>query len=100
MIELTFNKENSGKYLLLLNQNGVELFSKEYDASKKYTSGWKDQATLFTAYVKFIQNNINKDIKKNPNFKFSNYKEFKKYAGSNMINEFFDHESEYMPKKS
>jgi hypothetical protein len=99
MIKLTFVKNQSGKYDLSLNQNGKNLFVQEYDASKKYTSGWKNQATLFTAYVKFVQRKINEELDKNPNFHFNGYKEFKKYAGSRMINDFFDHEAEYMPKE-
>lgn len=99
MIKVTFNKESSGKYIFKFVQDNIVMFKKEYSLTRKFDSGWKDQATLYTAYVKFIQSKINEELEKNPNFRFKGFHDFKQYIGAKMQHEFFDHESEYMPKK-
>ena len=99
MIKVTFNKKSNGKYNFKFIQDNVVIFSKDYDATGKFDSGWKDQATLYTAYVKFIQSKINEELEKNPNFRFKGFPDFKRYIGAKMIHEFWEHELEYMPKK-
>lgn len=98
MIKVTFNKESSGKYIFKFIQNDMVMFKKEYSLTSKIDSDWKDQTTIASAYVKFIQSKIDKELKNNPNFKFKGFSDFKKYAGAKMQHEFLDHEVEYMPK--
>lgn len=100
MIKVTFNKNSSGKYIFKFVQDGTVLFKKDYYLTGKFDSAWKDQPTVASAYVKFIQSKINEELKINPDFRFKGFQDFKQYIGAKMQHEFFDHEAEYLPKNN
>lgn len=74
-INLTFKKNNKGKHVFTIVQNGEELFSREYTVNYK-----KHQDTLFTGFVNFLQEEANIELKENPDFKWLNIKEFKSWV--------------------
>ena len=98
-INITWEKNTQGKFDFKVEQNNLVLFKKCYTASEKYETAWKDQATLFGAFTQFLQDQVDTELAVNSNFKWKSFSDFKKWAGAKMQHEFFNHESEHMPKK-
>ena len=98
MIELSFKKNSQNKYDLKVVQNGKLFFKRTYDSGKKIDDPiWKTQADGFSAFVRFLQDKVDKEFEKNPNFHWKTISEFKLFAGARAQHEFFEHEQEYVP---
>lgn len=98
MIKLSFKKNSQNKYDLKVVQNEKLFFKRTYDSGKKIDDTvWKTQADGFSAFVRFLQDKVNKELEKNPNFHWATLSEFKRFAGARAQHEFFEHEQEYVP---
>ena len=98
MIELSFKKNNQNKYDLKVVQNGKLFFKRTYNSDKKIDDTvWKTQADGFGAFVRFLQDKVDKELEKNPNFYWKTISEFRSFAGAGAQHEFFEHEQEYVP---
>ena len=99
-ILVTFKKNKYNKYTFKLEQNGKTLYKKEYVAGKTYddTDLIANQADAYSAFVDYIQDRINAELKYNRNFKFDNLEQFKKFAGAKLQKEFYLVQEKYFEK--
>ena len=95
MIEISFKKNSKGKYDFSVVQNNKVLYKKEYTAAEKDETG-HTQAQVFQAYCHFLQDQVDEDIKKDPNFHWKSFKDFKSFAGTKNQNLFFENELKYL----
>lgn len=96
----TFKKNNYNKYIFELEQNGKTLYKKEYMADKSYddTDLVANQADAFSAFVDYVQDRINTELNVNPEFKFDNLEQLKKFMGAKMQKEFYLVQEKYFAK--
>ena len=96
----TFKKNKYNKYIFELEQNGKSLYKKEYVADKKYddTALVANQAGAFSAFVDYVQDRINAELKVNPNFIFDNMEQLKKFMGAKLQKEFYSVQEKYFSK--
>jgi len=80
-INIEFKKNSKGTFDFEVNQNGLILFKKEYQASEKTESGLT-QAQVFSGYSNYLQGLANESLAKNPDFKWDTFDDFKKFAGA------------------
>lgn len=80
-INIEFKKNSKGTFDFEVNQNGLILFKKEYQAAEKTESGLT-QAQVFSGYSKYLQDLVNESLAKNPDFKWDTFDDFKKFAGA------------------
>ena len=99
-ILVTFNKNKYNKYIFKAEQNGKALYKKEYVADKKYedTDLVVNQADAFAAFVDYVQDRINAELKANPNFSFDNMDQLKKFMGAKLQKEFYQVQEKYFAK--
>ena len=99
-ILVTFKKNNSNKYTFKAEQNGKVLYNREYVADKKYndTGLVANQADAFSAFVDYVQDRINAELKVNPNFIFDNMEQLKKFMGAKLQKEFYSVQEKYFSK--
>lgn len=95
MIEINFKKNSKGKYDFSVVQNNKVLYKKEYAATEKDETG-HTQAQVFKAYCDFLQDQVNEILKKDPNFHWKSFKDFKAFAGTKNQNLFFENELKYL----
>mgnify|MGYP000871438722 CR=1 FL=1 len=94
-IVISFVSNPSGKFDFSIVQDSMVFYKKEYMASGRDETTGHTQAQLFKAYCKFLQEKVNKELAKNPNFRWKSFQEFKKFAGAKSQNEFFENELDY-----
>lgn len=99
-ILVTFKKNKYNKYIFKAEQNGKTLYKKEYVADKKYgdTDLVSNQADAFSAFVDYVQDRINAELKANPNFSFDNMEQLKKFMGAKLQKEFYQVQEKYFAK--
>lgn len=99
-ILVTFKKNNSNKYTFKAEQNSKVLYKKEYVADKKYndTDLVANQADAFSAFVDYVQDRINAEIKSNPKFGFDDMEQLKKFMGGKLQKEFYLVQEKYFAK--
>lgn len=99
-ITVTLKKNKYNKYLFKAEQNGELLYKKEYVAGKKYddTDLVANQADAFSAFVEYTQDRINAELLENPNFKFDNMEQLKKFMGAKLQKEFYQVQEKYFAK--
>jgi len=99
-IVVTLKKNKYNKYIFKADQNGETLYKKEYVADKKYddTDLVDNQADAFSAYVDYTQDRINAELLANPNFKFDNMEQLKKFMGAKLQKEFYQVQEKYFAK--
>lgn len=99
-ISVTFKKNKYNKYTFRAEQNGKVLYTKDYVAGRDYddTDLVDNQAHSFSAYVDYIQDRIDAELKADPNFKFDGWEGFKKFAGGKMQKEFYLVQEKYFEK--
>ena len=95
MIKINIVKNTKGKYDFSAVQNGKILYKKEYAASEKDETGLT-QAAVFSGYCHYLQDVIDKELEKNPDFHWDSWSDFKKFAGAQRQHQFWEHESEYI----
>lgn len=81
-INISYTKQSSGKYKLLIEQSGEVL----YEGLRN--GGTPEQAKLTQQMYAYLQSKARKELADNPDFKWHNIKEFKSFAGSRTIAEF------------
>ena len=99
-ISVTFKKNKNNKYLFKAEQNGKILYKKEYVAGKDYddSDSVDNQAHSFSAFVDYIQDRIDAELKADPNFKFDGLEQFKKFIGAKLQKEFYLVQEKYFEK--
>ena len=99
-ILVTFKKNNGNKYTFKAEQNDKVLYNREYVADKKYndTGLVANQADAFSAFVDYVQDRINAELKVNPNFIFDNMEQLKKFMGAKLQKEFYSVQEKYFSK--
>lgn len=99
-ILVTFKKNKNNKYDFKVEQNEVTLYNKEYTADKKYTDTdlVANQADAFSAFVDYVQDRINAELKANPDFSFDNMEQLKKFMGAKLQKEFYLVQEKYFDK--
>ena len=99
-ILVTFKKNKNNKYTFKAEQNGLVLYKKEYVAGKKYddTDLVSNQADAFSAFVDYVQDRINAELKVNHNFRFDNMEQLKKFMGAKLQKEFYLVQEKYFAK--
>ena len=99
-ILVTFKKNKYNKYIFKVEQNGKALYKKEYVAGKKYTDTdlVSNQADAFSAFVDYVQDRVNAELKANPNFSFDNMEQLKKFMGAKLQKEFYQVQEKYFAK--
>lgn len=99
-ISVTFKKNKYNKYIFKVQQNGKTLYKKEYVAGKKYddTDLVANQADAYSAFVDYIQDRIDTELKADPKFEFDNLEQFKKFAGAKLQKEFYLVQEKYFEK--
>lgn len=99
-ISVTFKKNKYNKYIFKAEQNGEALYKKEYVAGKSYddTDLVDNQADAFSAFVDYVQDRINAELNGNPNFKFDNMEQLKKFMGGKLQKEFYLVQEKYFAK--
>lgn len=94
-INIEFKKNSKGTFDFEVNQNGLILFKKEYQASEKTESGLT-QSQVFSGYSNYLQDLVNESIAKNPNFKWDTFDDFKKFAGAKTQHMFWAVKDKYI----
>lgn len=94
-INIEFKKNNKGTFDFEVNQNGLILFKKEYQASEKTESGLT-QAQVFSGYSNYLQDLVDKALASNPNFKWDTFDDFKKFAGAKTQHMFWAVKNKYI----
>lgn len=94
-INIEFKKNNKGTFNFEVNQNGLVLFKKEYQASEKSETGLT-QAQVFSGYSNYLQDLVNKTLAENPDFKWNTFDEFKKFAGAKTQHMFWAVKDKYI----
>lgn len=94
-INIEFKKNNKGTFDFEVNQNGLILFKKEYQATEKTESGLT-QAQVFSGYSKYLQDLVNESLAKNPDFKWDTFDDFKKFAGAKTQHMFWAVKDKYI----
>ena len=99
-ILVTFKKNKNNKYTFKAEQNGLVLYKKEYVAGKKYndTDLVSNQADAFSAFVDYVQDMVDAELKANPNFIFDNMEQLKKFMGAKLQKEFYLVQEKYFAK--
>jgi len=99
-ILVTFKKNKYNKYIFKVEQNGKVLYKKEYVAGKKYndTDLVSNQADAFSAFVDYVQDMVDAELKANPNFIFDNMEQLKKFMGAKLQKEFYLVQEKYFAK--
>lgn len=95
-IDISFVPNTVGKYDFSVAQGGVTLYKREYAAAERDETTGHTQAQVFTAYCKFLQDEVDKKMTNDPSFRWESFQDFKRFAGSKMQNKFFEHELEYI----
>jgi len=96
-INIEFKKNSKGTFDFEVNQNGLILFKKEYQAAEKTESGLT-QAQVFSGYVKYLQDLVNEELSNNPDFKWNSVYDFKKFAGAKTQHMFMAVEDKYISR--
>jgi len=94
-INIEFKKNNKGTFDFEVNQNGLILFKKEYQAAEKTESGLT-QAQVFSGYSNYLQDLVNESLDKNPDFKWDTFDDFKKFAGAKTQHMFWAVKDKYI----
>jgi len=94
-INIEFKKNNKGTFDFEVNQNGLILFKKEYQAAEKTESGLT-QAQVFSGYSNYLQDLVNESLAKNPDFKWDTFDDFKKFAGAKTQHMFWAVKDKYI----
>ena len=94
-INIEFKKNNKGTFDFEVNQNGLILFKKEYQAAEKTESGLT-QAQVFSGYSNYLQDLVNESLAKNPDFKWDTFDDFKKVAGAKTQHMFWAVKDKYI----
>lgn len=99
-ILVTFKKNKHNKYFFKCEQNGKVLYKKEYMADKQYddTDLVSNQADAFSAFVDYVQDRIDDELKENPKFIFDNLEQLKKFMGGKLQKEFYLVQENYFSK--
>lgn len=99
-ISVTFSKNKYNKYTFEVKQNGKNLYKKDYVADKTYTDTdmVPNQAVAFHGFVDYIQDRVNFELKRDPEFKFDDLEQFKKFAGAKLQKEFYTVQEKYFEK--
>ena len=99
-ILVTFKKNNGNKYTFKAEQNDKVLYNKEYVADKKYndTDLVANQAEAFSAFVDYVQDRVNAELKANPKFGFDDMEQLKKFMGAKLQKEFYSVQEKYFSK--
>lgn len=94
-INIEFKKNSKGTFDFEVNQNGLILFKKEYQAAEKTESGLS-QAQVFSGYSNYLQDLVDKSLAKNPEFKWDTFDDFKKFAGAKTQHMFWAVKDKYI----
>lgn len=94
-INIEFKKNSKGTFDFEVNQNGLILFKKEYQAAEKTESGLT-QAQVFSGYSNYLQDLVNESLAKNPDFKWDTFDDFKKFAGAKTQHMFWAVKDKYI----
>jgi len=94
-INISFEKNSKGTYDFEVNQNGLILFKKEYQASEKSETGLT-QAQVFSGFTNYLQDLVNEYLSKDSNFKWNTFDEFKKFAGAKTQHMFWAVKDKYI----
>jgi len=96
MINISFKKNSKGTYDFSVIQNSKILYRKEYTCASQPDETGITQAQVFSGYTKYLQDLVDKEIEKNPDFKWNSFADFKKFAGSKTQHKFWENESKYI----
>lgn len=94
-IDINFKENNRGTYDFKVAQDGLLLFKKEYAASDN-NEAVVTQAQVFAGFTHYLQDLVNEKLSKDPNFKWNNFDEFKKFAGAKTQNMFWTVRDKYI----
>lgn len=94
-IEITFKKNSTGKYDYTVIQNGKVFFKKEYSAKSKDETGLT-QAEVFSAFSRYLQDLVDEELAKNPDFHWDSFSDFKAFEGAKTQHMFWEHEADYI----
>ena len=76
-IELGYTKKTSNKYTMTTKVNGHLIGERDY-------TGTPDDHELYSGFVDFMQDRIDKELEDNPNFIFKNVDDFRAWANSSV----------------
>lgn len=76
-IEITYIKNNKNKFDFTVKQNDVVFYTKVYSPKTA-----EDQHFMGYALAQTAQNDVNKEIERNSNFRWNSFEEFKAWIGS------------------
>lgn len=96
MIKIKFDKNSKGTYDFEVIQEDRLLFKKEYQATVVDEATGVTQADTFKGYCKYLQELVDAELAKNPNFKWNSFNDFKKFAGAKTQHAFMAVESNYV----
>lgn len=96
MITISFKKNSKGTYDFSVIQNSEILYRKEYTCASQPDETGITQVQVFSGYTKYLQDLVDKEIEKNPDFKWNSFAEFKKFAGAKTQHKFWENESKYI----
>ena len=94
-IKISFVKNSTGNYDYMVVQNGKMLFKKEYTASVTDETGLS-QAQVFSGFANFLQDVVNKELEKNPDFHWNSFSDFKRFEGAKLQHRFWECEADYI----
>jgi len=94
-IKISFVKNSASNFDYKVVQNGKVLFKKEY-AAKAIDEMGLSQAKVFSGFVHYLQDLVDKKLEKNPDFHWNSFADFKRFEGPNAQHHFWEHESEYI----
>ncbi|QBJ03461.1 hypothetical protein HWC08_gp180 [Lactobacillus phage 521B] len=96
MITISFKKNSKGTYDFSVIQNSKILYRKEYTCASQPDETGITQVQVFSGYTKYLQDLVDKEIEKNPDFKWNSFADFKKFAGAKTQHKFWENESKYI----
>lgn len=94
-IKINFSKNSTGNYDFTVVQNGKMFFKKEYSAVDRDETGLS-QAQVFAGFAHFLQDIVNKELEKNPDFYWKSFVDFKRFEGAKLQHRFWECEADYI----
>lgn len=76
-IKITYTQNAKGKYDFIASQNGSVIYEKTYSPVRA-----KNQHLMSKALVDTLQQIADEELKRNPNFMWESFEEFKSWAGN------------------
>lgn len=94
-IDITYTKNNKGKFDFMVKQNDVILYTKTYSPRTAEMQHYMGYALIHTA-----NEEAQKELQRNPDFKWTGFEEFKAWFGSPSLRDkaaeyFHEHEEEW-----